>query len=640
MSQWHSRLTLLSSLHIVHKEDDDNQWIDLDAFIGLLQRNVHNDDKVKAPRKDMVQREVDKHSHGTSVIDSIKYISVSSAMRYICNHADQLIFCKRTMSQMLAVLLANPNSYNFLSHKEVYSAIGKNGFYGSKLEQYLFAHVHLNEQEIPSLVSQYKEDFSPLEWRRICLFEYHFSKQFDHDRPHAHSDLVNAKWKYLNTLNSTKELAKEHQKCNNSTITERKERKTVKNTDTNMYIRGSDGYIHDPIQLEDELMEHLQEANVFVKKLVCIDCNSRCEHSPGIHVIVETISNSDLEGSDHEDVIALVQTFLSSKHETECSQIAFCSEGSLEEYLGKFGTPNRFHIRDGVPQQLVKPNLIWTHAGLTTEKNTDTFTKCHTCYAASNLSPLLFKSFNIEHEWAVHTPLPVQILMEAYINPSTIKEGKVSEIIPKKLRKLYFTFDILLNVFNKKHVGLLQEKNTFEMIMGNKSVSTVFNITASSGATMSLKVAEVKLKTKADKDMCYFNTYLRYHEMKYASVAGPKEGQVRIQDCPVLCLLLDNLVRLRYHSDPKPGEHRSQQICTLPITVKGVPADDEQLASWHIPDCDTIGNCVCKQDVTFKSEDADLPITLLAEEENVLNRYESLCTFGITAMWVPLGNSK
>ena len=149
---------------------------------------------------------------------------------------------------------------------------------------------------------------------------------------------------------------------------------------------------------------------------------------------------------------------------------------------------------------------------------------------------------------------------------------------------------------------------------------------------MSLKAAAEKLKIKSDKDYCYFNTYMRQHFLSYESDAGQK-SEVSIRDCPVKCLLLDNLVRLRYHSDPKPGEHRSQQMCTLPITIKGIPPDEALLATWHHADCEREGKCMCMADIVFTSESKSLPITLLAEEQDALQRFEALCTWGITSIW-------
>jgi hypothetical protein len=41
------------------------------------------------------------------------------------------------------------------------------------------------------------------------------------------------------------------------------------------------------------------------------------------------------------------------------------------------------------------------------------------------------------------------------------------------------------------------------------------------------------------------------------------------------------------------------QICTLPITLKGLPKDAHIIDKWHDDNiCDGTENCKCKEDVT------------------------------------------
>ena len=172
MSQWHSRLTLLNSLRIIHKEDDDEQWINIQDFVKLLQKHTHKDDKIKI-RRDAIQREIEKHHHGIAMIDSACHLSVRSALRYIFHHCDQLVFCKRTLSQMMSVLLVNQDNFNFSSHKEVYSAIAQTKFHSPNMEKHLYDAIDLSEDDIPTLMKDYKDEFTknfaPHGWKRICL---------------------------------------------------------------------------------------------------------------------------------------------------------------------------------------------------------------------------------------------------------------------------------------------------------------------------------------------------------------------------------------------------------------------------------------------------------------------------------------
>ena len=640
---------MLSNLHLIYKEEDEEPWVKVHEFVKLLQKNSHEDDKLKSIRKDAIVREVEKHRKGVSVIDSEQYIPVASVIKYICHHSDQLVFCKRNLSQITSILLTNPGTFNFSSIKEVYDTVAKTQFHSSVIENHLYSTVALSNDDAPTVITEYENNFSQLQWQRILLFENHFEKEVGSVHRKSYPKIVDAKWKFLNTLEVAKDLSKRCQLHAKSSISEHYERRKIANKDDmNVYIKGSNSYLHDASLMEQELMTHHHEARTEeIKRVICIDCTAKCNHSPGVHVILELHTQLCPEACRLDDIIALTCTYLSSKHDTECCEVAFCKAGSLKQYLTQDDHPERFHLHDAIQSDKVHPIFTWTTLAMPNSPEEGDCKRCDTCYPASNVKPLAFNAFRLEEEWVMHIPLVIQILMESFLNPRSITgvhsqaEEKESEYLTRKLQRLYFTYDILLNVFNKQHVGLLQERNTYELIMGSKSVTTVFHITTNSGATMSFRVAEIKLKERATKELCYFNTYKRYHHFQYQSVAGPKVGQVRISDCPVKCLLLDNLVRLRYHSDPKPGEHRSQQMCTMPITIKGVPADEEQLVSWHNVDCDMptgTGICSCMKDIAFTSTDASLPTILLPEESSVLQRFQSLCTWGTPAIWAPLKN--
>jgi hypothetical protein len=256
-------------------------------------------------------------------------------------------------------------------------------------------------------------------------------------------------------------------------------------------ILGSNGTHHDPCMLDAELLMHLKESNIEdFEGIICVDCTSSCNHIRGIHVILNMKRNITEEKC--EATVDLIHTYLISHHETVCSTVLFFDNLSLKQF-----TLNdiiaRFHLRDAIQSKHIVPMFSWTN---TESKQADEQInlQCEICYAPATIDTLTFKGFNVNREWAVNIPLVVQILLGGYLNPKTITRKTASGMLPKKMRRLYFTYDILLNTINKQYIGLLQERNTFELLMGYKSVTTVFKITGKSGTTMSLKIAEVKLK--------------------------------------------------------------------------------------------------------------------------------------------------
>lgn len=59
------------------------------------------------------------------------------------------------------------------------------------------------------------------------------------------------------------------------------------------------------------------------------------------------------------------------------------------------------------------------------------------------------------------------------------------------------------------------------------------------------------------------------------------EHKISIRECH-LALLMDNLVHLTMAVDPRPGQCRTNQLCTLPLmSVKGIPKNAYITSNWH-----------------------------------------------------------
>ena len=204
---------------------------------------------------------------------------------------------------------------------------------------------------------------------------------------------------------------------------------------------------------------------------------------------------------------------------------------------------------------------------------------------------------------------------------------------------LYSVYDTQLHTMNKLYCGLLQKANTQELIMGNKSVETVFSITSGSGASTSLNVAERQLKEKVLADNLYYEAYLKPYSLTYETDAGMVTKEVRMKDC-YLILMLDNLVRLKHNDDPNRGESRSKQLNLLPITIQGLPKDSAILTSFHNPSvCDGSECCPCKEPEKPQKADMDSVLFKLSDEErNVLEKFQKLCTWGTNRLWPAIYN--
>ena len=99
--------------------------------------------------------------------------------------------------------------------------------------------------------------------------------------------------------------------------------------------------------------------------------------------------------------------------------------------------------------------------------------------------------------------------------------------------------------------------------------------------------------------------------------------------------MMDNLVRLKYHRDPNPGESRSFQLCTLPLTVKGIPTDSDQVAKWHDSQvCNESDYCFCKADANIdKATGMSLLLDQNDEESMSRKNFDDLVRWTFLTMW-------
>ncbi|CAC5399884.1 unnamed protein product [Mytilus coruscus] len=323
------------------------------------------------------------------------------------------------------------------------------------------------------------------------------------------------------------------------------------------------------------------------------------------------------------DVISTFKFHLMNRHNLLMHSIVFLRPNTLTP-ISEGSDMSRFEIRDLYMLNKLDENVITEHILEDDQEveNADEEGKCDRCFQEKMIKPLHWKSFNIIQEWTMDVPLDVQILLETFLNHNSLnRSNEIETLITSKLKKLYGIYDTLLNVYNRNYCGILQELNTQELSMNYQSIGTAFSIASSSGATLSLNAAEKKIKEKASSEMCYFNTYVRRYQLEYNTVAGCVKNYV---------------IRLKHHTDPNPGESRSMQICTLPITLRGVPKDHIDVQqTWHTDhQCDQSDDCKCRQETKLFKEDVHTSLlSLSVEEDNCMKQFRSMMTWGLDDLW-------
>ena len=111
---------------------------------------------------------------------------------------------------------------------------------------------------------------------------------------------------------------------------------------------------------------------------------------------------------------------------------------------------------------------------------------------------------------------------------------------------------------------------------------------------------------------------------------GDNEKEVSLRKCHLI-LLLDNLVKWtnKKVTTTKRSETMTNLMCTLPITLQGLPEDSAITNKWHTEACDGSANCVCKQSVPLTKADIDDVLINLSEDEQIAyQQFGNLMTWG------------
>ena len=338
--------------------------------------------------------------------------------------------------------------------------------------------------------------------------------------------------------------------------------------------------------------------------------------------------------SDIDDLIHIITPTLTRLHGLTVGEILFIWKGDLQRNA-------QFKTHDAIISGSLNDSILhtWTNSDQDTESS-EMHDKCDACTGVSGhtLGALQWRSFNIEKEWVLYVPAQVQLLFQAFINAITVgkSEDKLSYLKPR-LNKFYMIYDILLNIYNKNHLGIIQEMNSAELMVNYRSVINSFKLTHSMGITTAFCTNELRWKYDDQDDKVYFDYALQPSALTYETDAGISEiGCLR--DCLIIAMR-DNLVTLTERSDPLPGETRSASLCTIQGTDIGIPKNSTVIKSYHeINNCEGLDQeCPCLQPITLqKSDFADVFLNLTAEEKTQLLKLQQLVLWGSCNVWTSL----
>ena len=128
-------------------------------------------------------------------------------------------------------------------------------------------------------------------------------------------------------------------------------------------------------------------------------------------------------------------------------------------------TSRRFQLHDDYMQGNLESHVTqrWNPSEINSFDNSQSGEKldtihCSTCFG-NDMMILDLENIDFTKEWLLCIPLMTQILLESFINKSSLhRTPDVQYYVEKKLGQLQDAVDSLFKVYNIKHRGVLQER--------------------------------------------------------------------------------------------------------------------------------------------------------------------------------------
>ena len=132
---------------------------------------------------------------------------------------------------------------------------------------------------------------------------------------------------------------------------------------------------------------------------------------------------------------------MSNQNNLFCHSVLLFREDSLHNYLCK-GKPSRFHLKDNIILGRLTTNIEHISeqnledSGLF--ENNQKEQRCKKSFNLGAIKPLHWDTFDLVQEYCLSIPLPVQILLECFINRHTIHNCKdIKATIDGKLTLIF-----------------------------------------------------------------------------------------------------------------------------------------------------------------------------------------------------------
>lgn len=549
-------------------EDVDGSWIKVDEFIHFLKSNRSETDTIKTIKAFNLLRSFAKEDSRETA--NGRLISLLGVMKYACSNYKALDICKKITSEIYARVfhprlpsVPSETGQALLPVLDLYKEIAQKPLQAAALHAVLSIH-SVDEDSLVTLHTEHRDKFNEIEWGRIKFFEHHFHLEQQVREIDQYEDVVFQKWQFWKAMLDIKG-GNLSQLCA-QTIKSEKDRQRTGTLIHGLQIKGHQ--LHLPHRLTTTVKEALSlSANEHNLEVACTQCLKAACKREGLHIYLEFTGDTEREA---RRIASDVRRRVEQKHSDTCHEVRLFEKGTFKHYT-KDDRILVFDLMDDVRSGKLRDKTVFVTVTAPQSSTSSDGPDCPSCATLTNEERdcLHWRNIDVCREWTLSVPLRLQMMLQSFLNNRQLGRSTNTENYARtKLFRLYQAFHSLLNVYDRQYIGVLQDVMSDQLAFGYHNTGTVFNVTSHAGITRSLRDSERRLKREANDTDSQYNAYLRYHKIDYVTSVGGLAHEASLQDCH-LVMLIDNLVRLTFHSDPARGENRSSQVCTLPITMKG-----------------------------------------------------------------------
>ena len=202
-------------------------------------------------RSDTIIRELRKYKNGLRYIEGKRQLIFQALLRYAFHHISNFGICRQIALEVESCLLKKePKSVS--SIHELYRKIASSALKDPLIENFILQRTEIDEKTIPTLYTEYKRDFDSDSWKRICVFENHFSKECD-SAITGYEEQVKLRWSFFNHLQDARKRSQQLHILLKKNAEEKWKRKAVAELSEGIFVSGL--HKHIPQYLEESLLD-------------------------------------------------------------------------------------------------------------------------------------------------------------------------------------------------------------------------------------------------------------------------------------------------------------------------------------------------------------------------------------------------